>query len=69
MPRRRNTDIQRRINATAGSRRNVNGAGPGGRLVTYRDRNTGWAQAGRSQLGNRNQRYRDIRASMGLSTG
>lgn len=60
---------QRRINNNYGPRRNMNGAGMGGRLVTRRDRVTGRAQAGQPQLGNRNQRYRDIRASMGLTTG
>lgn len=66
----RQTSIQRQINSNYGSRRNMNGAGAGGRLVARRDRNTGRAEnTGRSQLGSRRQRYSDIRASMGLSTG
>lgn len=66
----RQTSIQRQINSNYGSRRNMNGAGAGGRLVARRDRATGRAEnTGRSQLGSRRQRYSDIRASMGLSTG
>lgn len=64
----RQTSIQRQINNNYGSRRNMNGAG--GRLVARRDRATGRAEnTGRSQLGSRRQRYSDIRASLGLSTG
>lgn len=48
----------------------MNGAGSGGRLVARRDRATGRAEnTGRSQLGNRRQRYGDIRSAFGLSTG
>lgn len=48
----------------------MNGAGAGGRLVARRDRATDRAEnTGRSQLGSRRQRYSDIRASLGLSTG
>lgn len=47
----------------------MNGAGAGGRLVARRDRVTGRAQAGRSQLGSRRQRYSDLRTSFGLSGG
>lgn len=48
----------------------MNGAGSGGRLVARRDRTTGRADnTGRSQLGNRRQRYGDIRAAFGLSQG
>ncbi len=65
----RQTAEQKFINNNYGPRRNMNGAGAGGRLVTKRDGKTGRTEAGRSQLGNRNQRYRDIRASFGLSTG
>lgn len=66
----RQTAEQRRINNNYGPRRNMNGAGSGGRLVARRDRVTGRAEStGRSQLGNRSQRYRDIRYSFGLSTG
>lgn len=52
-----------------GPRRNMNGAGAGGRLVTRRNRTTGRAQAGRSQLGSRRQRYSDLRVALGLSGG
>ena len=45
-----------------GQRRNMNGAGVGGRLVARRN-GTG------TQLGNRNQRYRDLRIAFGLSGG
>ena len=65
-------DLQARINRTAGSRRNMNGAGAGGRLVTRRVKTEGGGTktvAGKSQLGSRNQRYRDIRVSFGLSAG
>ena len=66
----RQTAVQRRINNNYGPRRNMNGAGPGGRLVARRDRATGRAEnTGRSQLGNRRQRYGDIRAAFGLSQG
>ena len=66
----RQTEIQRQINNNYGTRRNMNGAGSGGRLVARRDRKTGRAEAtGRSQLGSRRQRYSDIRKSFGLSTG
>lgn len=65
----RQTEIQRRINKNYGSRKNMNGAGAGGRLVSRRDRRTGRAQAGVSQLGSRRQRYSDIRVSFGLSGG
>ncbi len=48
----------------------MNGAGSGGRLVARRDKTTGRAEkTGRSQLGSRRQRYSDIRAAHGLSTG
>lgn len=64
------TAIQRRINNNYGTRRNMNGAGAGGRLVARRDRTTGRAErTGRSQLGSRRQRYSDLRVSMGLSVG
>lgn len=60
----RQTGIQRSINRNYGPRRNMNGAGPGGRLVARRDKATGRAErTGRSQLGNREQRYRDVRAA------
>ena len=65
-------DLQARINQTAGSRRNMNGAGIGGRLVTRRVKAEGGGTktvAGKSQLGSRNQRYRDLRVSFGLSAG
>jgi len=45
----------------------MNGAGVGGRLVAARGNQR--AQGRTTQLGNRNQRYRDIRAAFGLSTG
>lgn len=65
-------NLQARINQVAGSRRNMNGAGAGGRLVTRRVKTEGGGirtKAGKSQLGSRNQRYRDLRASFGLSAG
>ncbi len=69
----RRTAIQKRINDKFGTRRNMNGAGSGGRLVTRRTKNAeGKAvgtQAGKSQLGNRRQRYSDIRVAFGLSGG
>lgn len=66
----RQTSIQRQINNNYGTRRNMNGAGSGGRLVARRDKNTGRAESsGRSQLGSRRQRYSDVRSSLGLSTG
>ncbi len=65
MARRRNGEnLQQRINRTAGQRRNMNGAGAGGRLVYRR----GGAR-GTSQLGSRRQRYGDIRSAFGLSAG
>lgn len=57
--------LKARISATAGPRRNMNGAGAGGRLVANRQRNS----SSMSQLGNRSQRYRDIRKAFGLSAG
>lgn len=42
----------------------MNGAGSGGRLVARRG-----GTAGTSQLGSRRQRYSDIRAAYGMSTG
>ena len=68
MARRRNTAMQRSINSDSGPRRNMNGAGVGGRLVTRRG-GTGRAEAGSSMLGSRRQRYGDIRRSLGLSQG
>ena len=63
----RNTAEQRFINRTSGPRRNMNGAGEGGRLVSRRDKRTGRAEStGRSQLGNREQRRRDLRAAFGV---
>lgn len=47
-----------------GPRRNMNGAGAGGRLVANR---RGTASA--TQLGSRRQRYSDLRTSFGLSGG
>lgn len=65
----RQTAEQKFINNNYGPRRNMNGAGAGGRLVARRNAKTGIAEEGRSQLGNRDQRYKDIRAYFGLSTG
>ncbi len=69
----RQTTIQRRINNNYGTRRNMNGAGSGGRLVARRDRTTGNVSAGRSQLGSRSQRAYDVRAAfagqLGISAG
>lgn len=66
----RQTSIQKRINNNYGTRRNMNGAGAGGRLVARRDKATGRAEStGRSQLGSRRQRYSDIRSALSLSTG
>lgn len=45
----------------------MNGAGAGGRLVARR--RNGRTVAGQSQLGSRNQRYRDLRSAFGLSAG
>lgn len=56
--------VARRINRVAGPRRNMNGAGAGGRLVARRG-----GEAGTSQLGSRRQRYSDLRTSFGLSGG
>ena len=56
--------VARRINRVAGPRRNMNGAGAGGRLVANR---RGTASA--TQLGSRRQRYSDLRTSFGLSGG
>ena len=47
-----------------GPRRNMTGAGAGGRLVARRS-----GEAGTSQLGSRRQRYSDLRTSFGLSGG
>lgn len=72
MARRRTSILQGRINQTSGVRQNMNGAGAGGRLVTRRAKTAGGATrtvAGRTQLGSRNQRYRDLRTSFGLSAG
>lgn len=66
---RRNSELQRSINRTSGPRRNMNGAGAGGRLVTRRNRATGRAEAGSSMLGSRRQRYSDVRSSLGMSGG
>lgn len=65
-------DLQKRINKIAGSRQNMNGAGAGGRLVAKREKTEGGGTkvvAGKTQLGSRNQRYRDLRVSLGLSAG
>lgn len=64
MARKRNSNLQRTINAASGPRRNMNGAGAGGRLVARRG-----GEAGQSQLGSRRQRYSDIRRSLGMSGG
>lgn len=64
--------LQNRINRTAGSRQNMNGAGAGGRLVTKRAKTAGGVTktvVGKTQLGSRNQRYRDLRSAFGLSAG
>lgn len=65
------TPIQRRINNKYGTRRSMNGAGSGGRLVARREKNSNGrvmgVQAGKSQLGNRSQRYNDIRVALGLT--
>ena len=65
-------DLQKRINKIAGSRRNMNGAGVGARLVAKREKAEGGGTkvvADKSQLGSRNQRYRDLRRTFGLSAG
>ena len=56
--------VARRVNRVAGPRRNMNGAGAGGRLVARRG-----GAAGTSQLGSRRQRYADLRIANGLSGG
>lgn len=52
---------RRRINRTMGPRRNMNGAGAGGRLVARRG-----GEAGTTQLGNRDQRRYDLRVAFGV---
>lgn len=50
----------------------MNGAGVGARLVAKREKAEGGGTkvvAGKSQLGSRNQRYRDLRRAFGLSAG
>lgn len=66
---RRQTDIQRQINNNYGARRNMNGAGEGGRLVAQRSRNGRVGSAGKSQLGSRSQRSYDIRAAFASTLG
>lgn len=44
-----------------GPRRNMNGAGAGGRLVARRG-----GEAGTTQLGNRDQRWYDLRVAFGV---
>lgn len=61
--------LQKFITNNYGPRRNMNGAGSGGRLVARRDKKTGKVAGGKSQLGNRDQRRRDLRAAFGLATG
>lgn len=65
--------IQRRITNNYGPRRNMNGAGAGGRLVAKRQKDANGRVvrviAGQSQTGSRNQKYRDLRVAMGLSAG
>ena len=67
----RQTSVQRQINNNYGTRRNMNGAGAGGRLVTKRTPNG--VVKGQSQLGNRSQRAYDLRATfagtLGISVG
>lgn len=68
------TDIQKRINKTAGQRQNMNGAGAGGRFVASRNGSKAPSQTvnrgkAKVQLGSRRQRWQDLRAAMGLSTG
>lgn len=65
---RKQSSIQRLINKIAGPRRNMNGAGVGARLVTRRKAN-GRVDVGKAGLGSRRQRYSDLRAAFGLSTG
>lgn len=68
----RQTTIQKQINTLYGTRRNMNGAGSGGRFVAKRNAD-GSISAGRSQLGNRSQRAYDIRKAfsgmLGISVG
>ncbi len=68
----RQTSIQKQINTRYGTRRNMNGAGSGGRLVARRNKD-GNIAAGRSQLGNRSQRAYDVKAAfapiLGISVG
>lgn len=45
----------------------MNGAGAGGQFVTYKNKRTGRYEPGKIMLGNRRQRYNDIRVSLGLS--
>ena len=45
----------------------MNGAGAGGRFVTYRNRTTGRYEPGKAMLGNRQQRYNDLRVAFGLT--
>ena len=66
----RQTPIQRQIGNNYAPRRNQNGAGPGGRLVARRQKVNGAMRVtvGRSQLGNRRQRYSDLVAAFGRVT-
>lgn len=64
----RQSSLQKQINRVTGVSSNANGAG-NLRLVAKRDKETGKVIEGKTQAGSRNQRYRDIRAAQGLSTG
>lgn len=52
-----------------GPRRNMNGAGAGGRIVAKRDRITGRIVDGRTQFGNREKRRYEIRKAMASMPG
>lgn len=64
------TGIQRQINRTSGPRRNMNGAGMGGRFVAQRATNRVGVTTNRGnarvQLGSREQRRADIRSAFGV---
>ena len=55
--------VQSLINRNAGPRRNVNGAGQGGRLVGRRTEGNTQVINGMQQIGNRNARLQDLNAA------
>lgn len=60
------------INKAVGQRRNMNGAGEGGRFVAQRKTTNGGKKTvveGKIGLGSRDDRRRDLRTAFGLATG